>query len=320
MSARRQRVTHRTEKGGSVRLPFIMFECLYKSRCREPNCTMRAEQPAPRSVRARSLPSAAGGRAASPDQGGLVLHLRSGRWPPGFELPSEESLCPHYGVSRGTLRRAIADLVADGYIERHAGAARSSRPKLESGVVGTYNRFHVVGPPLDPGGRVLQCRRRASRTSARCCGSRRATGSGSSSGSIYAGRPVEPADQLHPGRDLCPDLSRHDLARVHLIDVLRDEYGVHSAARSNTSSRPSPTATRRAISASRAHAAVPDRARRHVAGDRCRIPPRRLRGDITVTGSSCDEAHDRCRTFDATSFSQAMQAWPTGIRALIDKQ
>ena len=44
----------------------------------------------------------------------LFLHLRSGRWPPGFELPTEESLCRHYGVSRGTLRRAIGDLVTEG--------------------------------------------------------------------------------------------------------------------------------------------------------------------------------------------------------------
>src|SRR5690349_7340015 len=90
----------------------------------------------------------------------LFLHLRSGRWAPGSELPTEESLCRHYGVSRGTVRRAIADLVTDGYVERHRGRGTFvSRPKLESGVVSSYSRFRVVGPALDPGGRVLFCRR-----------------------------------------------------------------------------------------------------------------------------------------------------------------
>ena len=68
----------------------------------------------------------------------LFLHLRSGRWAPGSELPTEEALCRHYRVSRGTVRRAIADLVTEGYVERHRGRGTFvSRPKLESGVVGS---------------------------------------------------------------------------------------------------------------------------------------------------------------------------------------
>src|SRR5579872_7316273 len=51
----------------------------------------------------------------------LFLHLRSGRWPPGHELPTEEALCRHYRVSRGTIRRAISDLVNGGYVERKPG-------------------------------------------------------------------------------------------------------------------------------------------------------------------------------------------------------
>jgi DNA-binding GntR family transcriptional regulator len=90
----------------------------------------------------------------------LVLHLRSERFAPGLALPSEATLCAHYGVSRGTLRRAVADLVYDGYLERYRGRGTFvSRSKLESGVVGAYNRFHLVGPPLDAGGRILLCRR-----------------------------------------------------------------------------------------------------------------------------------------------------------------
>jgi GntR family transcriptional regulator len=159
----------------------------------------------------------------------LFLHLRSGRWPPGFELPTEESLCRHYGVSRGTLRRAIADLVTGGYVERHRGRGSFvARPKLESGVVGSYKSFLVVGPPLDPGGRVLACRRvRAAKDVAAML-------------AIEAGgliwrlervrfterRPVSLQTSFMPV-GLCPDLSRHDLTGRHLVDVLREAYGVH---------------------------------------------------------------------------------------------
>jgi GntR family transcriptional regulator len=159
----------------------------------------------------------------------LFLHLRSGRWPPGYELPTEESLCRHYGVSRGTLRRAIGDLVTEGYIERHRGRGSFvSRPKLESGVVSTYKRFRVVGPPLDPGGRVLACRRvRAVKDVA----SMLDLAAGASIWRLERVRftqamPVSLQTSFIPV-DLCPDLARHDLVTRHLIDVLRDEYGVN---------------------------------------------------------------------------------------------
>lgn len=159
----------------------------------------------------------------------LFLHLRSGRWPPGFELPTEEALCRHYGVSRGTMRRAIADLVTEGYVERHRGRGSFvSRPKLESGVQGSYRRFRVIGPPLDPGGRVLACRRvRAAKDVAAMLGIEAGR-------SIWRlervrftdGRPVSVQASFIPV-DLCPDLSAQDLRTRHLVDVMRDEYGVH---------------------------------------------------------------------------------------------
>jgi GntR family transcriptional regulator len=159
----------------------------------------------------------------------LLLHLRSGRWTPGFELPSEESLCRHYGVSRGTLRRAIGDLVAEGYIERHRGRGSFvSRPKLESGIVGSYKSFRVDGPPLDAGGRVLLCRRvRAAKDVASMLG----VAPGSPIWQLERVRftnavPVSVQTSFIPVA-LCPGLSRQDLANRHLVDVLRDVYGVH---------------------------------------------------------------------------------------------
>lgn len=159
----------------------------------------------------------------------MFLHLRSGRWPPGFELPTEEALCRHYGVSRGTLRRAISDLVSEGYIERKRGRGSFvCHPKLESGITGSYTRFRVLGPPLDPGGQVLGCESIGAPDDV-------ATMLGLAPGDpiwrlervrYTQGRPVSLQTSFIPG-PLCPDLDRQELATRHLIDVMREAYDVH---------------------------------------------------------------------------------------------
>ena len=159
----------------------------------------------------------------------LFLHLRSERFTPGLALPSETALCEHYGVSRGTLRRAIQDLVSEGYLERYRGRGTFvSRSKLESGVVGAYNRFRVVGPALDPGGRVLLCRRiLAAKDIAAMLDVRPGTRLWMLERLRFtAGKPVSLQTSFLPFA-LCPGLARQGLAERHLIDVLRDVYGVH---------------------------------------------------------------------------------------------
>ncbi|WP_231975953.1 GntR family transcriptional regulator [Mycobacterium sp. E2462] len=53
----------------------------------------------------------------------LVLHdeIDRGVLAPGEALPSEQTLCDQFGVSRITVRRALADLAEQGYIERRHG-------------------------------------------------------------------------------------------------------------------------------------------------------------------------------------------------------
>jgi GntR family transcriptional regulator len=159
----------------------------------------------------------------------LVLHLRSERFAPGLALPSEAALCAHYQVSRGTLRRALADLVSDGYLERHRGRGTFvTRSKLESGVVGVYNRFHLVGPPLDAGGRILQCRRiRASKDVGAILNVKTGTRLWMLERVRFTqGTPVGLQTSFLPF-DLCPGLARQNLVELHLIDLLRDVYDVH---------------------------------------------------------------------------------------------
>ncbi len=96
----------------------------------------------------------------------LLLKLRAGVWKAGEEIPAEPSLLAYYGVSRGTIRRAIGDLVTEGYLERFRGRGTYvCAPKLESGFAGSFGRFTVIGPSFAPGGRLLHCRRERARES-----------------------------------------------------------------------------------------------------------------------------------------------------------
>jgi GntR family transcriptional regulator len=53
----------------------------------------------------------------------LVLHdeIARGAIPAGEPLPTEQQLCDQFGVSRITVRRALADLASQGYITRRQG-------------------------------------------------------------------------------------------------------------------------------------------------------------------------------------------------------
>ena len=54
----------------------------------------------------------------------LVLRdgIAQGTYPPGTPLPKEEALVQLFGVARATVRRALADLEADGLVQRRHGS------------------------------------------------------------------------------------------------------------------------------------------------------------------------------------------------------
>jgi GntR family transcriptional regulator len=64
----------------------------------------------------------------------LFLVLREqiirGTYEPGSALPTEEGLCEHFGVSRITVRRTLADLAALGLVERRHGLGTFVRRDL----------------------------------------------------------------------------------------------------------------------------------------------------------------------------------------------
>ncbi len=51
----------------------------------------------------------------------MLDQIRTGRWPQRYKLPAEEDLAGAVGVSRGTLRKAIAELVREGVLHQIHG-------------------------------------------------------------------------------------------------------------------------------------------------------------------------------------------------------
>jgi GntR family transcriptional regulator len=198
-----------------------------------------AERPAPPAQAAsQTAPHTAPGLPGFEREALLPLHhqvrahlarlLRAGHFVPGTPMPGEPELCLHYRVSRGTLRHALAELARDGLIDRQQGRGSFARaPKREGAIAGSYRRFRADGPPLDPGCRLLGLRRvPASAEVAEAL----SLPPGAPSWRLERLRCIqgEPAgiqlSWLPAG--LCPALQAAELEQRHLVDVLRDRWGV----------------------------------------------------------------------------------------------
>lgn len=63
----------------------------------------------------------------------LLARMRDGRLTVGEKMPSEPTLATTYGVSRGTVRRALAALEAAGRVESRQGVGRVVRASADEG-------------------------------------------------------------------------------------------------------------------------------------------------------------------------------------------
>lgn len=156
----------------------------------------------------------------------LDVRIRAGSWAPGDPIPSESELCKYYGVSRGTIQRAVRDLVDQGVLVRERGRATYvSSPKLEGSVLASYQKS--IDRPHDAGSKVIRCER------------------------VVADDNIQKIMRLKPGAevyelerlrfikgvplsyqlsflpaDLCPELENSNLESRHLHDLLWDDFKV----------------------------------------------------------------------------------------------
>jgi GntR family transcriptional regulator len=90
----------------------------------------------------------------------LVTGLETGQWQPGQPIPSETELAARFGVSQGTVRKAIDEMAAENLLVRRQGKGTFVATHAEEQ---TQYRFLRLTP--DAGGpatlqrRLLDCRR-----------------------------------------------------------------------------------------------------------------------------------------------------------------
>ena len=158
----------------------------------------------------------------------LTEQIVSRRWPPGSELPSEIELCRHFGVSRGTLRRALADLAGHGLLARKQGKGTFvADAKFEGSVLASYAYYRSGAIAHDVGSKVLRCEMRPPSAELRRIFSLR------KGEAIYElqriqfmhGVPITLAASFFPA-SLTPELEKHDLSKTQLYALLEAVYGL----------------------------------------------------------------------------------------------
>lgn len=95
----------------------------------------------------------------------FVANISGGRWSPGDVIPSEIQLAQDLGVSQGTVRKAITELVENNVLTRRQG--RGTFVAYHNSERALFHFFHIVdnkGRKVLPESTTLSCRRkRASR-------------------------------------------------------------------------------------------------------------------------------------------------------------
>lgn len=94
----------------------------------------------------------------------LVDRLASGDWGPGELLPSETALAQAYGVSQGTIRKALDAMAADRLVVRHQGRGTEvAKHNSERSLFQFWHLYAGDGTRKIPSSRVLDCGRATAR-------------------------------------------------------------------------------------------------------------------------------------------------------------
>jgi GntR family transcriptional regulator len=156
--------------------------------------------------------------------------IRSGALRPGARVAPEPELMAEYGVSRATVRQALAGLVAEGLLEIRRGLGTYvTAPRFEHTIGGFYSfSREIERHGLQPGTKVLELRRQPA-------AERVAEALGLLAGAeVVALRRIRLAgpdplvvETSHLPATRFPGLEKVDFSRVRLYDTLMHDYGCH---------------------------------------------------------------------------------------------
>ena len=73
----------------------------------------------------------------------ITDEIRGGHWAPGARIASEHALCEHFGVSRTTVRQALAELESEGLLVKEKGRGTFvAEPRSSSWFLQSSHGFH----------------------------------------------------------------------------------------------------------------------------------------------------------------------------------
>ncbi|MBS1210021.1 MAG: putative alkanesulfonate metabolism utilization regulator [Proteobacteria bacterium] len=86
--------------------------------------------------------------------------LELGEWPPGQAIPSEQELALRFGVSQGTVRKAVDELAAENILVRRQGKGTFVSTHQDPRAVFRFLRLKAInGGPVLPKSMPLECMR-----------------------------------------------------------------------------------------------------------------------------------------------------------------
>lgn len=162
----------------------------------------------------------------------IRARIDGGEWQAGQQLPPESELCQEFGLSRGTVRQALADLVREGLLHRRRGKGSFvARPKIPQDLMKIATGFsdyakQVIGNEL--GNRLIS-------VGVIVAGGSLAEKLEIPEGSdvveirkvkLAFGQPYFIASAYLPS-SLCPGLEAEDHSTGSLFDLCRSKYGLH---------------------------------------------------------------------------------------------
>ena len=158
----------------------------------------------------------------------LRERIRSGALRPGAQIATEPELMVEYGVSRATVRQALAGLIAEGLLEIRRGLGTYvTAPRFEHTIGGFYSfSREIERHGLQPGTKVLDLRTLpASDVVAESLGVAVGTTVVALRRLRLAGQDPLVVETSHLPATRFPGLETVDFSQVRLYDTLMNRYG-----------------------------------------------------------------------------------------------